>query len=87
LNYFAFLAVFLARALDLITDAALYARLTSFFFATGDDFIVRTKAMRKHKTKRAYTSSRIAMVDRHLAAYTLSRLQTPSARSIARFSF
>ena len=46
IDYFALLAVFLTGAdLDLIADAALDARLTSPFFATGDDFIVRTTAM------------------------------------------
>src|SRR4029077_11149254 len=35
-------AFFAIADLDLIADAALYARLTSVFLATGDDFIVRT---------------------------------------------
>jgi hypothetical protein len=45
IDHFDLRAAFLAGAvasLDLITAAALDARLTSVFFATGDDFIVRT---------------------------------------------
>ncbi len=43
IDYFDLRAAFFAIAdLDLIADAALYARLTSVFLATGDDFIVRT---------------------------------------------
>jgi hypothetical protein len=35
-------AIFLAEALDFIREAALDARFTRLFFATGEDFIVRT---------------------------------------------
>jgi hypothetical protein len=52
IDHFDLRAAFLAGAvagLDLITAAALDARLTSVFFATGDDFIVRT-VIRENRT-------------------------------------
>jgi hypothetical protein len=58
IDYFDLRATFFAVADFLIAYAALYARRTSPFFATGDDFIVRTRTV----IKKDYTPSLVLSI-------------------------